>query len=136
MATCSNFLVDMPQYAPACNPPCVVTDIKIGPKESLTQQQAEFGCCAGKGNTFIILSAANGNILCNSRHLCIHFVQLAFTLTSLRSFLLSTSVLVASHLHKPPVTRPRVLEYNMAVASALVKPPLSCQRRNELGGSS
>ena len=38
--------------------------------------------------------------------------------------------------HRPPVTRPRVLELSMAVASALLKPSRSCQRFNELGGGS
>jgi len=71
MTPCSNYS-GMPQYAPACNPLCVVPDIKIGSKESLTQQQAEPGCYAGISNIFVILSAANGNVLCNSCHLLIH----------------------------------------------------------------
>ena len=45
-------------------------------------------------------------------------------------------VLWITALYKPPVTRLRVLEYSMADVSAVIRPPLSCQRFSELGGTS
>ena len=113
-----------PQYSWCCS------------REDSTQQLCSACCRARKGNTCVLLSVSKQRHSVQLLALQSRYVQIAFTLTSLRSSLLPLSVLRITGLHKPPVTRLRVPEYSMAVASAVLRPRLSCQRLRELGGRS